>query len=140
MKIVCVGDILLPPEMMEAATPDFPRYDEAKYFFFGPDNRTDMRAYIKKMEAEGSRCVPVPEEIMKEIEDCDVLQVHMMPVPAEVFERAKNLKFVASNRGGVENIDVAAATKAAAGSGSPASYPSFPAQSHAKEQRRPFHF
>ena len=112
MKIVCVGDVLLPPEMMEAATPKFSRYDEAKYFFFGPDNRTDMRAYIKKMEAEGSRCVPVPEEIMKEIEDCDVLQVHMMPVPAEVFQRAKKLKFVASNRGGVENIDIAAATAA----------------------------
>lgn len=112
MKIVCVGDVLLPPEMMKEATPSFSRYDDVKYFFFGPDNRTDMRAYIKKMEAEGSKCVPVPEEIMKEIEDADVLQVHMMPVPAEVFERAKNLKIVASNRGGVENIDIEAATKA----------------------------
>ena len=110
MKIVCVGDVLLPPEMMKAAMPAYSRYDKVKYFFFGPQTRTEMRAYIKKMEAEGSRCVPVTEEIMREIEDADVLQVHMMPVPSEVFDRAKKLKIVASNRGGVENIDIAAAT------------------------------
>jgi len=112
MKIVCVGDLLLTPEMMKEATPAYPRYDEAKYFFFGPESRTEMRAYIKKMEAEGSRCVPVPEEILKEIEDADVLQVHMVPVPAEVFQRARNLKIVMSNRGGTENIDIEAATAA----------------------------
>lgn len=110
MKIVCVGDILLPPEMMKAAITDFSRYINAQYFFFGPKTRSEMRTYIKKMEMEGSLCVPVPEEILKEIEDADVLQVHMMTVPAEVFERAKNLKIIMSNRGGFENIDIEAAT------------------------------
>jgi D-3-phosphoglycerate dehydrogenase / 2-oxoglutarate reductase len=33
MKIVCVGDIFLPPEMMEAATQEFTGYTEVKYFF-----------------------------------------------------------------------------------------------------------
>lgn len=110
MKIVCVGDVLLPPEMMQAAAPGFPRYTDARYFFFGPATRGEMRAYIKKMELEGPMCVPFPEDILEEVEDADVLQVHMVPVPAEVFERAKNLKLVASNRGGYENIDIRAAT------------------------------
>jgi D-3-phosphoglycerate dehydrogenase / 2-oxoglutarate reductase len=70
-----------------------------------------MRTYIKKMELEGSSCVPVPEEILKEIEDADVLQVHMMPVPAEVFQCGNKLKILISNRGGVENIDVPAAAR-----------------------------
>ena len=109
MKIVCIGDVLLPPEMMMAAAPEFKRYIEAKYFFFGPGTRSEMRSYIKKMEAEGPLCVPVPGEIMYEIENADVLQVHMVPLPAEVFERGKKLKIVASNRGGYENIDISAA-------------------------------
>lgn len=110
MKIVNVGDVLLTPEMMKAAVDTFPRYTDAKYFFFGPENRAEMRSYIKKMESEGPNCVPVPGEILKEIEDADVLQVHMLPVPEELFRRACKLKIVLSNRGGTENIDLKAAT------------------------------
>lgn len=110
MKIVSIGDVLLPPEMMESVTKEFSRYTDTKYFFFGPKTRSDMRAYIKKMESEGPLCVPVPEEILKEIENADVLQVHMVPVPAMAIERGKNLKLIMSNRGGFENIDINAAT------------------------------
>jgi D-3-phosphoglycerate dehydrogenase len=110
MKIVCVGDVLLPLKMMKSAVSCFSRYDVVKYFFFGPATRPGMRTYIKKMEKEGPECVPVPEEILKEIGDADVLQVHMVPVPQEVFELGKKLKIVISNRGGSENIDIEAAT------------------------------
>lgn len=111
MKIVSVGDTLLTPEMIDAVVPEYSRYTESKTFFFGPRDRTEMRAYIKKMEAVGFDCEPLPEEILREIEDADVLHMHMCPVPAAVFERGKKLKFVASNRGGTENIDIATATK-----------------------------
>lgn len=99
MKIVCIGDLLLPPEMMERATENFQRYDEKRYFYFGPKSHEEMRIYIKNMETAGSRCVPVPDDIMREIVDADVIQTHQCPIPSEVFEKAGHLKLLLTNRG-----------------------------------------
>jgi D-3-phosphoglycerate dehydrogenase len=112
MKIVNIGDILLRPEMMERAVEKFERYTQKEFFFFGPSTQAEMRAYIKHMEAAGSRCVPLPEEILEACRDADVVQVHQGPIPSEIFEAAKNLKVVLVNRGGIENIDMKAAEKA----------------------------
>lgn len=49
MKIVCIGDLLLPPEMMEKGMEGFCRYDEKKFFYFGPKSHEEMRVYIKNM-------------------------------------------------------------------------------------------
>ncbi|MCA5964888.1 hypothetical protein LC724_38045 [Blautia sp. RD014234] len=35
MKIVCIGDLLLPPEMMEKGIEGFVRYDEKNSFISG---------------------------------------------------------------------------------------------------------
>ena len=110
MKIVSIGDALLNPDSMRRAVAGFKRYDKSEIFFFGPDNLPDMRIYIKKMESVGFDCEPVPEAILQAVVDADVLQVHMVPVPKKVFEVARNLKIVASNRGGTENVDIASAT------------------------------
>lgn len=111
MKIVNVGDILISPEAMARATARYSRYDRVKNFYFGPRDKEAFRQYARSMETRGSRCAPVPEEILAEIADADVLQVHMMVVPEEIFALGKKLKIVASNRGGTENIDLAAAEK-----------------------------
>ena len=110
MKLVCIGDILITPEVMEKGAVGFDRYDEVKCMYFGPRNYDDFRVYQTKMEKMGYDCEPMPEEIMKEIEDADVLQVHMAPVGEAVFKRAKKLKILASNRGGSENLNIDAAT------------------------------
>lgn len=112
MKIVCVGDLLLPPEMMEEGIRGFARYDQKKFFYFGPVTHEEMRIYIKNMETTGSQCVPVPAEIMEAFEDADVIMTHQCPIPSQVFEKSKNLKLLLTNRGGIENIDLTAATKA----------------------------
>ena len=112
MKIVNIGDVLLRPEMMEKALVGFERYKEKESFFFGPSTQSEMRAYIKHMEAVGSRCVPLPPEILEACRDADVLQVHQGPVPSEIFETAGKLKLVLVNRGGIENIDMEAACRA----------------------------
>lgn len=112
MKLVCIGDVLLHPEWMEEGSKEFKRYKDKKFFWFGPDNHDDMRVYIKKMETTGSRCEPVPEEIMEELKDADVIMTHQCPMPSEVFDEAHNLKLLITNRGGIENIDLSAATRA----------------------------
>ena len=111
MKIVNVGDILISPEAMAQATANFDRYDEVKNFYFGPRDKEEFRMYARNMETQGSLCAEVPDEILAEIADADVLQVHMMVVPEKVFEVGKKLKIIATNRGGTENIDLAAAEK-----------------------------
>lgn len=110
MKLVCIGDILITPEVMERGAVGFDRYDEVKCMYFGPRNYDDFRVYQTKMENTGYDCEPLPEEIMKEIEDADVVQVHMAPVSEKVFQRAKKLKILCSNRGGTENLNIDAAT------------------------------
>lgn len=112
MKIVNIGDVLLHPEFMSEAEKKFSRYTEVQDFFFGPESRPEIRKYIKIMEAEGSKCVPLPREIVAACKDADVIQVHQAPIPAEIFEEAENLKLLLVNRGGIENIDLEAATKA----------------------------
>ena len=110
MKLVCLGDILISPEAMRKGAEGFDRYDEVKCFYFGAKNFDDFRVYQTKMEQKGSECEPLPQEILDEIADADVLEVHMAPVPAGVFDIAKKLKIVASNRGGNENLNIDAAT------------------------------
>lgn len=111
MKLVCVGDILITPEAMRRGAEGFERYDEVKCHYFGAKTFDEFRVYQTKMEQLGSECEPLPDEILRDIEDADVLQVHMAPVPASLFEIARNLKIVASNRGGSENLNIAAATE-----------------------------
>ncbi len=110
MKLLCIGDILITPEAMANGAKGFDRYDEVKCMYFGPKTYDEFRVYQMNMEQKGSRCAPLPQEILDELPDTDVLQVHMAPVPAEVFDLAGNLKIVASNRGGHENLDIEAAT------------------------------
>lgn len=109
MKIVSVGDMFITTAMMESAVRQFERYTNANYFMFGPQNRGEARAYIKKMETHGFNCEPLPQEILEELEDANALHVHLAPIPAKVFETAKNLKIILSNRGGTENIDLRSA-------------------------------
>lgn len=110
MKIVNIGDLLVTPDMMRLAVKRFPRYDSAPGFFFGVTDRSQLRSYVREMERKGSRCAPLTQEILAELVDAEVVQTHLAPLPAQVFEVAKNLKLVLSNRGGTENIDLEAAT------------------------------
>jgi D-3-phosphoglycerate dehydrogenase len=109
LKIVCIGDKLLTTEMMRRGVEQFPRYTRAEYFTFGPPGRDDMRAWVKKMETEGFDFAPLNEEIYHAISDAEVLQVHIAPVPGRLFQEAKKLKLILSNRGGSENIDLVSA-------------------------------
>ncbi|MDR1351731.1 MAG: 2-hydroxyacid dehydrogenase [Treponema sp.] len=111
MKIVCIGDTLLTAEMMRQGVEKFPRYTAAEYFTIGPSVRDELRTFVKKMETQGFDFIPLGEEVYTALNDAEVLQVHLAPVPARVFREAKELKLIISNRGGIENIDIKTATE-----------------------------
>jgi D-3-phosphoglycerate dehydrogenase len=50
-----------------------------------------------------------PEQLKNEIDDVEILVVHMAPVTADVMDAGKNLKIICAARGGPVNVDAKAA-------------------------------
>lgn len=111
MYCVAIGDIFITQEMMHAAVEKHRNIiNSCKYFFWGTQNRKEMRDTVKIIENGGRDKFELPEEIIKEIEKAEILMIHLCPITNRVLERAQNLKVILCNRGGVENVDVDAAT------------------------------
>lgn len=63
------------------------------------------------IEQGGPEAVALPAELTAGAGDFDILVVQFAPVARSFIEAARKLKVIAVLRGGVENVDVAAATK-----------------------------
>ena len=110
MRCLAIGDPLLPTRYFDEVLKDQP-------LFTGYQSRTclegtprpQIRELIRRMETEYSTYHPVPEEILQAAADAEILFVHICPVPRPLIEAAPSLKYLVTARGGVENLDVAAA-------------------------------
>ena len=109
MKIVCIADHFMKEEFYRDCMAMFPEIEIISIPYFGSNSRNEMRAMADKIEKEGSRSFPPPAELYEAIKDADILMVHLCPVPRELLEAAPNLKYILTNRGGLENIDLDAA-------------------------------
>ena len=83
---------------------------EIRTLFFGPEDKEDFPALQLQIERNGPEGIEIPEEAYELIEDTDVLMVHFCPVSSKLIEKGKHLKLIMTNRGGVEHINVEAAT------------------------------
>lgn len=112
MKIVCVADTYINEEMMlNGVKPYLSENDEVKVFFFGQNDKSAMFATVKALE-EGKRLeIPVPDGLHEAVKDAEVLIVHLCPVNRDLLEAAPCLKAVMSCRGGMENLDIEAASE-----------------------------
>jgi D-3-phosphoglycerate dehydrogenase len=109
MKILAISDMYVTTEYYEKCFAAHPEY-ELQTIMFGSTDFIEMRDKFHRIERHGPDEVEIPEEIYTAIEDADVLMVHICPVPAKLIARAKKLRAVLTNRGGLENIDVEALT------------------------------
>ena len=66
----------------------------------------DYRSVAKRIEDEGPNWVRYSEEYLKVMEDADALVIMYNGVNKVLLDRAKNLKFIAVMRSGLENIDL----------------------------------
>ena len=80
-----------------------------RVLWFGDPSRAAMRPLVHQIERGGPEAVPAPAELYEAVRDAEVLMVHLCPVPRSVIEAAPKLKMILTNRGGLENVDVAAA-------------------------------
>jgi len=109
MKFVAIADHYVRKEDYERVFEKYPEY-ELKIFQFGLDDRDAMREVAFKIEHGGPNAVELSEELYELVEDADVLITHICPIPESLIERAKKLHTILTNRGGLENIAVKAAT------------------------------
>ena len=110
MKVLAVADHFIRVEHYEECFSHYPEY-ELKTMFWGTEDRIEMRDLFHKVEKNGPTALPIPDELYTEIEDAEILFVHICPVPGELIKRGKKLRAILVNRGGLENIDVATATE-----------------------------
>ncbi len=112
MKCLAVGDVFITPDMMRVGFDKYEQFfPDVQYLYFGRKSRKLMRETVKLIESGGREQCALPEGYLKAVEDVEVLMVHLCPVTEEIIRRAKKLKYILCNRGGVENIDVAAASE-----------------------------
>ena len=112
MKTVCVGDAFITPDMMrEGVAPFLRAEDSLEVLFWGQEDREAMRETARLLETGHRDSLPIPALLPEAVKDADLLIVHLCPVTGSLLDNAPRLKAVLSCRGGVENLDVEAATE-----------------------------
>lgn len=113
MKIVVIGDIVVPRELLVEAAQFLGDSDQNVIvpILWPAETRQEFQKKAQNLEKNGPTAEKVPDEAYREIADADVLLTHFCPVPADLIEAGKQLKLIGTCRGGMEHVDVAAATK-----------------------------
>ena len=110
-KILLITDANVDIEVMiDAVKKSKINCGEIRTLFFGPENKEDFPELQLKIERNGPEDIEIPEEAYELIKDANVLMVHFCPVSSKLIAAAEDLKLIMTNRGGVEHINVDAAT------------------------------
>lgn len=112
MKIVVVGDRPVPAERLKEAAELLETGEEKQIvtLSWGSPDRAVLQAQQLNVERNGPCAEPYAPGLDQEIIDADVLMTHLAVVPGEIIEKGRRLKLIGTCRGGVEQIDLAAAT------------------------------
>jgi D-3-phosphoglycerate dehydrogenase / 2-oxoglutarate reductase len=111
MRTIAVADAFLLEHYYRSCFDAFPDFRLDNVLFFGKPDRLEMRDIARKIEREGPDSVALPEGLEERVENAEVLMTHLCPINSRLMERARNLKIILSNRGGLENIDLEAASR-----------------------------
>lgn len=112
MKIVVIGDIVVSCELLAEAAKSLPGGEhEIQAIEWKSDSRQEFQKKALNIEKNGPTAEKVPQEAYTAVEDADILLTHFCPVPEDLIEAGKKLKLIGTCRGGMEHVDIAAATK-----------------------------
>lgn len=107
MKIVCSCDLAINEKVMEPMK-EFEKTLGAEVVLFHDEMMQTPKAITEvmlKTEQEGADASSANPKFIEEAKDADILVVHAAPVNSEVIREAKNLKYVAVLRSGIENVN-----------------------------------
>jgi len=111
IETIEVADAFMDESYYRACFAKHPEFSLEKVVFFGEPDRINMRGPVHRIERGGPDAVEPPEDLYGLVADAEAIMVHLCPVNRQVIQCARNLRLILSNRGGLENIDVAAATQ-----------------------------
>ncbi|WP_422444804.1 2-hydroxyacid dehydrogenase [Thermoanaerobacterium sp. DL9XJH110] len=111
MKIVVVGDIHVTADNFSKSAQGIKVNDKTIVpVEWRVKDKEEFQKKALNIEKNGPEAEPTASGLLEEIEDAELLLVHFAPVPRAVIEKAKRLKLIGTCRGGLEHIDVEAAT------------------------------
>lgn len=111
-NIVLVGDAFVSPDTMEQAVQQSALCcGRITKLMWGGSDKQEFTSRQLKLERNGPEAVPYADGLDEVIGEAEVLLVHFNPVPRALIEKAHNLKVILTCRGGMEHIDLAAASE-----------------------------
>lgn len=110
---VCViGDCMVSPDTIEeavrASAVNAASVVKLAWFPLTPQKFAEHQLNI---ERNGAEAEPIAEGLLKAVADATVIVNHLSPIPRQVIEEAPSLRAILTSRGGLEHIDIAAATE-----------------------------
>ncbi|MDO4269677.1 MAG: 2-hydroxyacid dehydrogenase [Eubacteriales bacterium] len=111
-KIVVVGDAFVSPDTMaQALRESAVCCGEIVKCFWGTPDKQEFTARQLKLERGGPEAVPYAEGLDEAIADADILLTHFGPAPRALLDKAPKLRLILTCRGGMEHIDLKAASE-----------------------------
>lgn len=112
MKIIGIGDLLIPQEYIEGG---FQAFKEAGHQVetvqWNLESYEELQNINLKVELGGSEVYEVTAEMLERIRDAEVLITQFFPISKKVIDACQNLKIIGVLRGGYENVNVEYATE-----------------------------
>lgn len=114
MKVVCVlANVPVMQQMAETMREAATKFDNSEVVFgdWIEEKEEDFSNIVLHIEKNGPNNLEIPA-IFKENLDAEVIITAFCPISKDLIEQMPNLKAICVARGGVENVDLEAATKA----------------------------
>lgn len=111
MKILCIGDVMIPGEQFRQACREITLKDIK---VLATDWETDWDKLQNRrlvIEKQGPEAEPILPQILSADKDAEMLLVLFAPVSAGAMDALPRLRLVGAARAGLENVDLKAATE-----------------------------
>jgi len=112
MKLAAIGDIIISDKLMEqifSQIKPFPA--KLKRLHWTLKDKTELQKLRMIYEEKGPGAIRIPEKILKQSAESEILMVHFFPVSKELISISPNLRIIGVARAGLENIDLKAANQ-----------------------------
>ena len=111
MKILCIGDAMIPGEQFKKACGEFSGHGHALTVADWESNWDLLQSRRLVIEKQGPAAEPVLPMIQRADQETEMLLVLFAPVPASAMDALPNLRLIGAARAGLENVEVQAATE-----------------------------